>query len=97
MHLYRSTRKESPLSRHFLKVMVHLSMIRILRLPSASEICTAGLVGFKFLLDSGLHGAVTHPGGAVTRKNVPCSKLPAVLGVDARFVDYESTHRGQTR
>jgi hypothetical protein len=41
----------------FLKVMVHLSVIRILRLRSASEIGTAGLVGFSFLLDSGLHVA----------------------------------------
>ena len=35
--------------------MVHLSVIRILRLRSASEISIAGLVGFRFLLDSGLH------------------------------------------
>ncbi len=33
--------------------MVHLSVIRILRLRSASEISIAGLVGFRFLLDSG--------------------------------------------
>ncbi len=37
--------------------MVHLSVIRILRLRSASEISIAGLVGFRFLLDSGLHVA----------------------------------------
>ncbi len=39
--------------------MVHLSVIslRILRLRSASEIPIAGLVGFRFLLDSGLHVA----------------------------------------
>ncbi len=53
MHLYRSTRKDSPLSRHFLKAMVHFSVIRIVRpLRSASEILIAGLVGFKFTLDS---------------------------------------------
>ncbi len=54
MHRYRSTRKDSPFSRHFfnlkLKAMVHLSVIRILRLRSASEISIAGLVGFRFLL-----------------------------------------------
>ncbi len=33
---------------------MHLSVIRILRLRSASEILIAGLVGFRFLLDSGL-------------------------------------------
>ena len=55
MHLYR-TRLQS-LSLHFVKVMVHLSVISILRLRSASEISTAGLLGFKFLLDSGLHVA----------------------------------------
>ena len=37
--------------------MVHLSVIRILRLRSASEISIAGLVGLRFLLDSGLHVA----------------------------------------
>ena len=37
--------------------MVHLSVFRILRFRSASEIRTAGLVGFSFLLDSGLHVA----------------------------------------
>jgi hypothetical protein len=37
--------------------MVHLSVIRILRLRSASDISIAGLVGFRFLLDSGLHVA----------------------------------------
>ncbi len=37
--------------------MVHLSVIRILRLRSAYEISIAGLVGFRFLLDSGLHVA----------------------------------------
>ncbi len=37
--------------------MVHLSVIRILRLRSASEISIAGLVGFRLLLDSGLHVA----------------------------------------
>ncbi len=59
MHLYRSqaTQKDSPFPRHFLKAMVHLSVIRILRLRSASEIRIAGLVGFRFLLDSGLHVA----------------------------------------
>jgi hypothetical protein len=62
MHLYRSTRKDSPFSRHFLKAMVHLSVIRIfnlshLRLRSASEISIAGLVGSRFLLDSSLHVA----------------------------------------
>ena len=36
---------------------MHLSVIRILRLRSASEISIAGLVGFRFLLDSGLHVA----------------------------------------
>jgi hypothetical protein len=51
MHPYRSTRKDSPFSRHFLKALVHLSVIRILRLRSASEISIAGLVGFRFLLD----------------------------------------------
>ncbi len=51
------------MSRHFLKVMVHLSVMRVWRLRvwrlrrSASEIPTAGLVGFRFLLDSGLHVA----------------------------------------
>ncbi len=30
MHRYRSTRKNSPFSRHFLKVVVHFSVIRIL-------------------------------------------------------------------
>jgi hypothetical protein len=49
MDLYRSTRKDSPLSPHFVKAMVHLSVIRILRLRSASEIWIAGLVGFRFL------------------------------------------------
>ena len=34
-----------------------MSVIRILRLRSASEISIAGLVGFRFLLDSGLHVA----------------------------------------
>jgi hypothetical protein len=47
--------------------MVHLSVIRILRLRSASEISIAGLVGFtgRFLrvLDSGLHW---HVADAVT-------------------------------
>ena len=61
MHLYRSTRqdRDSPFSRHFLRAMVHLSVIRILRLRSASEIGIARLVGFRFLLllDSGLHVA----------------------------------------
>jgi hypothetical protein len=55
----RPGRKNSPssLSRHFLKVM-RLSVIRrIWRQRSASEISTAGLVGFRFLLDSGLHVA----------------------------------------
>ncbi len=55
------TRRDSPFSRHFLTAMVHLSVIRILRLRSASEISIAGLVpvGFGFLrvLDSGLHVA----------------------------------------
>ena len=37
--------------------MVHLSVIRILRLRSASEISIAGLVGFRFLRDSGLQVA----------------------------------------
>ncbi len=37
--------------------MVHLSVIRILRLRSAFEISIAGLVGFRFLLVSGLHVA----------------------------------------
>ena len=37
--------------------MLHLSVIRIFRLRSASEISIAGLVGFRFLLDSGLHAA----------------------------------------
>ena len=59
MYRHRSTRKDSPFSSHFLKAMVHLSVIRILRLRSASEISIAGLVpvGFRFLLDSGLHVA----------------------------------------
>ncbi len=49
--------------------MVHLSVIRILRLRSASEISIAGLVGFRFLLDSGLHvaGAVTEAPLAAAR------------------------------
>ncbi len=37
--------------------MVHLSAITILRLRSASETSIAGLVGFRFLLESGLHVA----------------------------------------
>ena len=37
--------------------MVHLPVIGILRLRSASEISIAGLVGFRFFLDSGLHVA----------------------------------------
>jgi hypothetical protein len=37
--------------------MVHLSVIRILRLRSASEILTAGFMGLRFLLNSGLHAA----------------------------------------
>jgi hypothetical protein len=57
MHLYRSTRRDSPLSRHFFKLHSSLSVIRVLRLRSASEIRTAGLVGFRFLLDSGFHVA----------------------------------------
>ncbi len=59
MYRRRPGRKNSPssLSRHFLKVMVRLSVIRIWRQRSASEISTAGLVGFRFLLDSGLHVA----------------------------------------
>ena len=72
MHRYRSTRKDSPFSRHFLRAMVHLSVIRILRLRSASEISIAGLVGFRFLLDSGLHVA-----DAVTE-----APLAAARGVD---------------
>ena len=55
MRLYRSTRKDSPVSSHFWKAVVHLSVIRILRLRSASEIGIAGLVGL--FLDSGLHFA----------------------------------------
>jgi hypothetical protein len=48
MHL-QSTRKDSPLSRHSLKVVVHLAVITILRLRSASEIVwTTGLVGSFF-------------------------------------------------
>jgi hypothetical protein len=52
MHLYRSTRNDSPLSRHFLTVimMVHLSVIRILRLNrrfSASAGAAASLAGFS--------------------------------------------------
>ena len=43
------------MSRHFWKVVVHFSVIRILRLRSASEIGIAGLVGL--FLDSGLHFA----------------------------------------
>ena len=50
-------RKDTPLSRHFLKAMVYFSVTRILRLRSASEICTAGLVSFGLLLDSSLHVA----------------------------------------
>jgi hypothetical protein len=42
-------------SRRFLRAMVHLSMIRIMRSRSASEIWIAGLVGLRFLLDSGVH------------------------------------------
>ena len=44
-----------------------LSVIRILRLRSASEISIAGLVGFRFLLDSG-HGfrVKLHVADAVT-------------------------------
>jgi hypothetical protein len=40
LHLYQSTRNDSPLSRHSFKLrgMVHLSVITILRLRSASEI-----------------------------------------------------------
>ncbi len=40
LHLYLSTRNDSPLSRHSLRLrgMVQLSAIRILRLQSASEI-----------------------------------------------------------
>ena len=54
--------------------MVHLSVIRILRLRSASEISIAGLVGFRFLLDSGLHVA-----DAVTDSEAP---LAAARDVD---------------
>jgi hypothetical protein len=48
-----------PRRHHFLKALitVHLTVIRIFRLRSASEIWIAGLVGFRFLLDSGLHVA----------------------------------------
>ena len=49
--------------------MVHLSVIRILRLRSASEISIAGLVGFRFLLDSGLHVA-----DAVTVTEAPAAR-----------------------
>ncbi len=52
--------------------MVHLSVIRMFRLRSASEIQTAGLVGFRFLLDSGLHVAA---GDAAT-------EAPAARDVD---------------
>ena len=56
--------------------MVHSSVIRvrILRLRSASEISIAGLVGFRFLLDSGLHVA-----DAVTSTEAP---LAAARDVD---------------
>jgi hypothetical protein len=49
MHQYRSTstRKDSPFFRHFLKAMVHLSVIRILRLRSASEILNRRFGGLQ--------------------------------------------------
>ena len=49
--------------------MVHLTVIRILRLRSASEIGVAGLMGFRFLLDSGSHvaDAVTEAPAAPSR------------------------------
>ena len=78
------TRKDSPFSRHFLKAMVHLSVIRILRLRSASEISIAGLVpvGFRFLrvLDLGLHvaDAVTEAPLAAARDSEVDDAAPLV-------------------
>ncbi len=50
------------MSRRFLRVMVHLPVIRILRLRFASAISTAGLVGFRFLLGLGISPPPPGPG-----------------------------------
>ena len=65
--------------------MVHLSVIRILRLRSASEISIAGLVGFRFLLDSGLPVA-----DAVTE-----APLAAARGVDDAAPLVTATREGR--
>jgi hypothetical protein len=69
MHLYRSTRKHLPSSRHSLKVMVYLQVIRIFQLRSASEIIgTAELVGL--FLDSSFAFADKSKGRAASGADV---------------------------
>ena len=61
MHRYRSTRKDSPFSRHFLRghgaFQVVCQCDQDLALTVRIRDLNAGLVGFRFLLHSGLHVA----------------------------------------
>ncbi len=71
-------------------MMVHLSVtvIRILRLRSASEISMiAGLVGFRFLLDSGLHvaGAVSTEAPLVAARDVPVDDAAPLVTAEGRW------------